>query len=108
MSPPKVTLVERALALVSKRRPKGTPLSWGEAMLASVYVFGTMFLAFGIVPHQWILHSDSDLLWTKSYIIYGPGDIHVAHSADEWTSLLQVVECGRVLAAWLERELLPA
>ena len=41
-------------------------------------------------------------------VIYGPGDIHVAHSADEWTSLLQVVECGQVLAAWLERELLPA
>jgi len=38
-------------------------------------------------------------------VIYGPGDIHVAHSADEWTSLLQVVECSRVLATWLEREL---
>jgi len=41
-------------------------------------------------------------------VIYGPGDIHLAHSADEWTPLLQVVECSRVLAAWLERELLPA
>ena len=34
----------------AKRRPKGTPISWGEAMLAAVYVFGTMFLAFGVVP----------------------------------------------------------
>ena len=42
----------------AKRRPKGTPISWGEAMLAAVYVFGTMFLAFGVVPHQWIAHSD--------------------------------------------------
>lgn len=41
-------------------------------------------------------------------VIYGPGDIHVAHSADEWTPLLQVVECAEVLAAWLERELLSA
>ena len=59
----------------AKRRPKGTSVSWGEAMLASVYVFGTMFLAFGVVPHQWIAHSDADLQWTKSYILYGPFDI---------------------------------
>jgi hypothetical protein len=58
-----------------KRRPKGTPVTWGEAMLGAVYVFGTMFLSFGVVPHQWIAHSDSDLQWTKSYIIYGPFDI---------------------------------
>jgi hypothetical protein len=59
----------------SKRRPKGTPVSWGEAMLAAVYVFGVMFLAFGVVPHQWIAHSDANLLWTKSKIIYGPFDL---------------------------------
>jgi hypothetical protein len=59
----------------SKRRPKGTPTSWGEAMLASVYVFATMFIAFGVVPHQWIDHSDKNLGWTKNMIIYGPGDI---------------------------------
>jgi acetylornithine deacetylase len=41
-------------------------------------------------------------------VIYGPGDIHVAHSADEWTPLDQVVDCARALATWLERELLPA
>jgi acetylornithine deacetylase len=41
-------------------------------------------------------------------VIYGPGDIHVAHSADEWTPLDQVVDCARTLATWLERELLPA
>ena len=33
-----------------KRRPVGKPLSWGEAMIGSVYAFGVMFLAFGIVP----------------------------------------------------------
>jgi hypothetical protein len=66
-----------ALAVIpySKRRPKGTPVSWGEAMLAAVYVFGVMFLAFGVVPHQWIAHSDANLAWTKSKIIYGPFDI---------------------------------
>ena len=66
-----------ALAAIpyAKRRPKGTPVSWGEAMLASVYVFGVMFVAFGVVPHQWIDHADKDLEWSKDKIIYGPFDL---------------------------------
>jgi hypothetical protein len=59
----------------AKRRPKGTPLSWGEAMLASVYAFGVMFVAFGVVPHQYIDYADKELGWNKTNIIYGPGDI---------------------------------
>ena len=49
-----------ALAAIpyAKRRPKGTAVSWGEAMIAAVYVFGVMFIAFGVVPHQWIDHAD--------------------------------------------------
>jgi hypothetical protein len=66
-----------ALAAIpyAKRRPKGTPVSWGEAMLAAVYVFGVMFIAFGVVPHQWIDHADKNLGWSKSKIIYGPFDL---------------------------------
>ena len=59
----------------SKRRPTGTPTSWGESMLASVYVFGTMFIAFGVCPHQFIDHADKNLGWNKNNVIYGPGDI---------------------------------
>lgn len=72
-------LLSSGLALLAipyaKRRPKGTPVSWGEAMVAAVYAFGVMFLAYGVVPHQFIDYSDKQLGWTKSYIIYGPGDI---------------------------------
>ena len=68
-----------ALALVaipySKRRRVGTPVSWGEAMIAAVYAFGVMFLAFGVVPHQWIDHADKDLGWNKAKLLYGPFDI---------------------------------
>jgi acetylornithine deacetylase len=38
-------------------------------------------------------------------VIFGPGDVRVAHSADEHVSLAQVEECARVLAAWVSREL---
>jgi len=40
-------------------------------------------------------------------VIFGPGDVRVAHSADEYVPLAEVVDCARVLAAWVRRELLP-
>ena len=41
-------------------------------------------------------------------VIFGPGDKRVAHTANEWVSVTEVVDCARVLAAWLVRELVPA
>ncbi len=32
---------------------------------------------------------------------YGPGDPHVAHTAGEWVSVAQLIECEQNLAAWL-------
>ena len=37
--------------------------------------------------------------------MYGPGDVKVAHSADEHVPLDEVEECARVLATWVVREL---
>ncbi|MBT8201900.1 MAG: M20/M25/M40 family metallo-hydrolase, partial [Acidimicrobiia bacterium] len=34
-------------------------------------------------------------------VMYGPGDIRRAHSADEHVALADVVECAEVLAEWL-------
>ena len=34
-------------------------------------------------------------------VIFGPGDVRVAHSADERVPLAEVEACARVLAAWL-------
>ena len=39
-------------------------------------------------------------------VIFGPGDVKVAHSADEYVPFDEVEACARVLAAWLRRELL--
>ncbi len=38
-------------------------------------------------------------------VIFGPGDVRIAHSADEFVSLADVADCARVLAAWVIREL---
>jgi len=38
-------------------------------------------------------------------VIFGPGDVRVAHSADEFVPLAEVEMCARVLAAWVLREI---
>jgi hypothetical protein len=68
----------------AKRRPKGTPVSWGEAMLSATYVFGVLFLAFGVVPHQWIDHADKNLEWTKAKIVHGPAGILKPQAEGGW------------------------
>ncbi|MFL5776670.1 MAG: ArgE/DapE family deacylase [Chloroflexota bacterium] len=41
-------------------------------------------------------------------VIFGPGDVKVAHSANEFVRLDEVADCARVLAAWLVSELAPS
>jgi hypothetical protein len=71
-----VTLV-LILAVIpfGKRRAPGKPLSWGEALVAATYTFAVLFLAFGVVPHQWISHADADLNWATDKYVYGPFDL---------------------------------
>lgn len=38
-------------------------------------------------------------------VMFGPGDVRVAHSADEHVALDEVEACARVLAAWVIREI---
>ena len=68
-----------ALALVvipvGRRRPADRTATWGEAMFGGTYAFAVLFLAFGVVPHQWIDHADKDLGWRKDKLIYGPFDL---------------------------------
>jgi len=78
------TALSLAAIPYAKRRPKGTPTSWGEAMLASMYVFFVLFLAFGVVPHQWIDHADKELGWSKAKILYGPFDLLKPQAVGGW------------------------
>ncbi len=41
-------------------------------------------------------------------VIFGPGDVRVAHSANESVPIDEVEDCARVLAAWVRRELVGA
>lgn len=64
-----------AIRAYGKRRPVGRPTTWGEAILGATYVYFVLFLAFGVVPHQFIDHADKELGWRKDKLIFGPFDV---------------------------------
>ena len=51
------------ILLVARRRAPGTPMTWGEAFLAGTFVFGLLFMLYGVVPHQWLAWADNELGW---------------------------------------------
>ncbi len=69
------TLLSLVAIPYGRRRPAGKPLAWGEAMAASVYAFGVMFLAYGVVPHQWLTWVQNELGWRADKKLYGIGNV---------------------------------
>ena len=67
---------------VGRTRPKGTPLTWGEAMFAAVYVFFLLFWIYGVVPHQWLTWADNELRWRPDKIFLQP---RAKPAACSWT-----------------------
>jgi hypothetical protein len=51
-----------------KRRPVGTPLTWGESMGAALYLFFVMFWVYGVLPHQFLAWADGPLKWRTDAI----------------------------------------
>jgi hypothetical protein len=49
-----------AMLWYGDRRPVGTPVTWGEAMVGSAWVFFLAFMAYGIVPHQWLTLAENE------------------------------------------------
>lgn len=56
------------VVLVGRRRPPGTPLTWGEAFLAATFMFALMLMFYGIVPNQWLQWAGNELGWRSDSI----------------------------------------
>jgi len=69
-------LIQMALLVpffwVAAKRPPGTPLTWGEAMVAAVFVFFTLFWLYGLLPHEFLQWADSELAWRNDKKVIGP------------------------------------
>lgn len=57
----------------ARRRPTGTPLTWGEAMVGATYVFFLLFWIYGVVPHQLLTWTQNELKWRTDAILVGHG-----------------------------------
>ena len=66
------------------RRPVGTPVTWGEAMVGAVYVFFLAFLAYGVIPHQWLTLAENEWSFRADRILFGVGDIVRPQSRGGW------------------------
>ncbi|MFT7474423.1 MAG: hypothetical protein ACI81L_001348 [Verrucomicrobiales bacterium] len=45
------------------RTPVDKKMTWGEAMVAALYVFYVFFWIYGVVPHYWLEWADKGLGW---------------------------------------------
>ena len=88
-------ILSLALIPYGKHRKVGTPVSWGEAMLGGTYLFGVLFLSYGIMPHQFIDHADKNLGWSKDRLIFGPGNILRPEAEGGWLPLTLQYEAVR-------------
>jgi hypothetical protein len=61
---------------VGKRRPRGTPTTWGEAFVAAVFVFGLLLMIYGIVPDRFLRWADGELKWRSDAIGIPVGPYH--------------------------------
>jgi hypothetical protein len=78
---------------VGRRRPIGTPLTWGEASVAGTFTFALMLLAYGVVPHQWLSYADNTLLWRPDKLLVG-----ISSAGVKWgTAAKTLGGTGRIL-----------
>lgn len=95
--------------LYARRRPKDAPLSWGQAMVAALYVTFGMVWWFGVVPDRWLNYAQGTLAMRSDAILAGPGStgwltnfpvvISKGAVADNVTILIYVV--GVVVSVWM-------
>lgn len=77
-------LMMGAVLAYAKRRPVGSPLTWGQAMVAAMAVTFALFWAFGVVPHQWLTYAEGSLRMRSDAILAGPGSTGLA----EWSPVV--------------------
>jgi small-conductance mechanosensitive channel len=64
-------LIGLAAIVVLARRPKPVePPTWAQAMLGALGAFALMLIAYGTIPHEWIIFANSYLRWSAAKFIF--------------------------------------
>jgi hypothetical protein len=71
-------LIGVAVILVLARRPKSPePPTWAQAMVGALAAFALMIVAYGTIPHEWIVYANSYLRWgTAKYVFQKNRFVH--------------------------------
>ena len=92
---------------VGARRPVGAPLTWAEAMAASIFITALLLVGYAIVPNQWLAWADNELKWRADAIAYrlsffDRGTITITKQAarDIVATLIYVVLLGVNIVLW--------
>ncbi|MDQ1402180.1 MAG: type transport system permease protein [Actinomycetota bacterium] len=64
---------------VAKRRAPGTPLTWGEGIVAAIYAFALQLMLYGVVPDRWLRWADNDLQWRTDKLGIPTGPLPFKH-----------------------------
>ena len=102
-----------AVISYARRGPVDPPMTWGEAMIFSSFIFAIMFLAWGIVPHQWLTLAENewsfreDRIWTAwgalTPISQGgwfPFNITYRVLSDSIAALIYIISLGPMVKMW--------
>jgi hypothetical protein len=92
---------------IGRHRRPGTPITWAEAVLGAVLVFGLLLLAYGVIPNSWLLMEQNEWKWRADAIAYvvkfwGRGQVIITKQAigDIVATVIYVVMLGLNIALW--------
>jgi hypothetical protein len=71
-----IVLMSGAVVWVARSRTPGTPLTWGEAFVAALWIFTLMLLVYAVLPSQFLTYADSTLKWRSDKIGIPTGPLH--------------------------------
>jgi hypothetical protein len=63
----------------ARTRPPGTPITWGEAFLAALFLFGLLLMLYGVVPDRWLRWADGELKWRSDKVGIPLGGLGIGH-----------------------------
>jgi hypothetical protein len=105
-------LIGVGIVLFLARRPKSEePATWAQSMVGALGVFSLMILAYGTVPHEWIIFANSYLRWGTAKYIFMKNrfihfDVNKQTANDGIAALIYVVMLGLnvyLFAIWQKR-----
>jgi hypothetical protein len=94
------------------RRPKSPePPTWAQAMLGAIVVFALMLIAYGTVPHEWIVYANSYLNWGTAKFVFRKNrfihfDVNKQAANDAVAAIIYVVMLGAnitLFSMWQKR-----